>query len=60
MSYLDNAGLTYFWGKLKAILNNKSDINHTHSDLEARISALESAMQNKQDKIDNWNDLKGE
>lgn len=31
MAYLDKTGLTYFWSKIKAKLNDKSDIGHTHS-----------------------------
>ena len=31
MASLDKAGLTYLWGKLKAKLNNKSDVGHSHS-----------------------------
>lgn len=31
MAYLDKTGLTYFWGKIKAQLGNKSDKGHTHS-----------------------------
>lgn len=31
MGYLDNAGLTYLWSKLKTKLNGKSDKGHTHS-----------------------------
>ena len=27
MNYLDKTGLTYFWGKVKAALNNKADKN---------------------------------
>lgn len=31
MAYLDKTGLTYFWGKVKAQLNNKADKTHSHS-----------------------------
>lgn len=35
MAYLDKTGLTYFWGKVKAKLDEKADnttfLNHTHS-----------------------------
>ena len=31
MAYLDKTGLTYFWGKIKAQLNNKADKKHSHS-----------------------------
>lgn len=31
MASLDKAGLTYLWSKLKAKLNGKSDVGHTHS-----------------------------
>lgn len=31
MAYLDNTGLSYFWGKIKTLLGNKSDKGHTHS-----------------------------
>ena len=31
MAYLDNSGLTYLWGKIKTLLNNKADKTHSHS-----------------------------
>ncbi len=31
MAYLDKAGLTHFWSKMKTQLGNKSDKGHTHS-----------------------------
>ena len=31
MASLDKAGLAYLWSKLKAKLNGKSDVGHTHS-----------------------------
>lgn len=31
MAYLDKAGLTYFWNKIKVLLTNKSDKGHTHT-----------------------------
>lgn len=31
MASLDKTGLAYLWSKLKAKLNNKSDVGHTHS-----------------------------
>lgn len=29
--FLDYTGLNHFWGKIKTLLNNKSDIGHTHT-----------------------------
>lgn len=57
MSYLDQNGLSYFWSKLKVLFSQKSDVDHTHSDLEERITKLEQEMNNKQDKIHSWSDL---
>lgn len=31
MAYLDKTGLTYFWSKIKSLLSNKADKEHTHN-----------------------------
>lgn len=32
MAYLDKTGLTYFWSKIKAKLNEKAEKGHTHTE----------------------------
>lgn len=58
MAFLDKSGLTHFWGKVKAALAKKSDIGHTHS--ISNITNLQTTLNNKQNKITTWGDLKGE
>ena len=31
MACLNETGLSYLWSKIKALLNNKSDVGHSHS-----------------------------
>lgn len=31
MALLNETGLSYLWSKIKALLNNKSDVGHSHS-----------------------------
>ena len=47
MASLDKAGLTYLWSKLKAKLNNKSDVGHTHSYTELSNKPTILAAANK-------------
>lgn len=45
MALLNETGLTHLWSKLKAKLNNKSDVGHTHSynELNNRPNILTAA-----------------
>ncbi len=42
MAYLDSPGLQHFWGRLKTLLDGKSDVGHGH-DLAA-IEGLDQAL----------------
>ena len=55
MKLLNSDGLSYFWLKIKILLSGKADQNHTHTDLEARISNIENAL--KSGSIKTWGDL---
>lgn len=65
MKLLSSDGLSYFWLKIKILLSGKADQNHTHTDLETRISKIENALQSGSIKTwgdlanhaDTWNDL---
>ena len=60
MAYLDKAGLTYFWSKVKAQLGNKSDKGHTHS--AGEVSGLPSSLPangGNADTVDNMHIRKG-
>ncbi len=42
--HVDNNALTYFWSKLKTLLSNKANINHTHDNLYAKKENLEEEI----------------
>lgn len=42
MSFLNETGLAHFWSKLKALLANKSDIGHTHSNYASTVTTTGS------------------
>ena len=50
--YLNVAGLTYLWGKIKALIATKADQNHTHTqyvtkqELQQALDALNLGFSN--------------
>lgn len=46
MALLNETGLSYLWSKIKALLNGKADVGHTHPECmtQAKVEALIESM----------------
>lgn len=58
MAYLDKTGLTYFWGKIKTLLSNKSDVGHNHTEYLTN-EQLETILANYPNKTELLNEYLG-